>query len=323
MSAPAFSVVIATYQRREILLRTLASLLAQKDAPDFEIVVADDGSRDGSPEAARSLLASGSVPHRVSSAPNAGQAAARNRAIGIARGDALLFLNDDAIPAHDLLARHAEARARCARGGDADAGLCVLGSLRTSPALPRDQIAWLYQFDYRWIEGRDEVSYLFFWTCNLSVPRAFLLANGLFDTSFRALEDLELGWRLHDRGLRIHYAPAAVVDHEHPMDLSALCREMHVRGRMLRLYVDCHGMTPGLADYMDLGTETGSWKRRLRQRLERAFWNRYTLGSAERVLVKPHPPTPLRQYLFFKVMHAFKLAGFEGRALDALPVPGS
>jgi len=322
MSSPAFSVVIATFDRRKMLLRTLGALLRPKGAPSFEIVVADDGSQDGSPDLAGKLLAAGTVPWRVSSAPNAGQAAARNRAIDLACGEVLLFLNDDTIPAFDLLARHAEARASHARGGDADRGLCVLGSLRTSPAIPREQIAWLYQFDYRWIDGRDEVPYLFFWTCKLSVPRAFLLQHGLFDTSFRALEDLELGWRLHGQGLRIHYEPRALVDHEHPMNLAGLCREMHVRGQMLRRYVERYGMTPGLADYMDLSSEGGSWKRRLRQQVERAAWNRFTLGSAERLLSRPRPPTALRQYLFFKVMHAFKLAGFHGRAFEALPVPG-
>ncbi len=316
------SVVIATYDRHEVLARTLEALMGQEGAPPFEILVADDGSRDGTPQMAEALLSRGSVPYRISSAANAGQAAARNRAIALARADVVLFLNDDTIPARDLLAQHAAARARNARGGDADRGLCVLGSLRTSPSMPPDQIAWLYQFDYRWIEGRDEVPYLFFWTCNLSAPRAFLLENGAFDTSFRALEDLELGWRLQSKGLRIHFEPAARVDHEHPMNLRALCREMHVRGRMLRRYVDQHGMTPGLADYMDIGSESGSWKRRLRQGVERRLWNRLTLLPVEHLLSRPHPPTPLRQYLFYKLMHAFKLAGYSGRALDALPVPG-
>lgn len=321
MSDPGISVVIATFDRREVLSRTLGALLRQQEAPPFEIVLADDGSADGTPEMAEGLLSQGAVPYRISSAENAGQAAARNRALALARAPVVLFLNDDTLPAPDLLARHAAARARHARGAEEDRGLCVLGSIRTSPAIPRDQIAWLYHFDERLIEGRDEVPYLFFWTCNLSAPRDFLRENGGFDTSYRALEDLELGWRLAAKGLRIHYEPRARVDHEHPMQLAAICREMHVRGRMLRRYVDQHGMTPGLADYMDLGTEAGSWKRRIRQHVERRLWNRITLGPAERLLSRPHPPTPLRQYLFFKMMHAFKLAGFSGRDLDSLPVP--
>lgn len=318
-TAPAFSVVVATYERREIFLRTLRALLAQREAPPFEILVADDGSGDDSAKAAEELLGGGRIPFLVSTAPNAGQAAARNRAIGLARGDVLLFLNDDTIPAPDLLARHVQARARASRGGDANRGLAILGAARTALSLAQDQIAWLYQFDYRIIEHRDEVPYLFFWTCNLSVPRALLVEHGLFDTSFRALEDLELGWRLAAHGLRIHYEPRAVVDHEHPMDLAAICREMHLRGRMLRRYVDRHGMTPGLADYMDIGTESGSLRRRLRQRVERILWTRATLAPAERILARPRPPSPFRQYLFFKVMHARKLAGYEGRPLGPLP----
>ena len=47
--APAVSVVIPSFNRREILSRCLDALVAQTH-PDFEVIVVDDGSTDGTPE---------------------------------------------------------------------------------------------------------------------------------------------------------------------------------------------------------------------------------------------------------------------------------
>jgi GT2 family glycosyltransferase len=55
-----------------------------------------------------------------------------------------------------------------------------------------------------------------------------MLECGLFDKAFRtaAYEDTELAYRLHQVGLRIHFAPQASAYHEHATDLQAACRRM-------------------------------------------------------------------------------------------------
>ena len=69
------SICIPTYNRREILLRTLESLNVQTATPDsYEVIVADDGSSDGTPEALAALQTRYRL--RCVTQPNAGPAAA-------------------------------------------------------------------------------------------------------------------------------------------------------------------------------------------------------------------------------------------------------
>lgn len=85
-----FSVVIPTFNRRDILPRTLESVWQQR-MTDYEIIVVDDGSTDGTIEYLRSLR----EPTRVLTQPNTGPGAARNLGIVAARGDYVAFLDSD------------------------------------------------------------------------------------------------------------------------------------------------------------------------------------------------------------------------------------
>ena len=89
---PTISVVIPTHNRRELLLRTIDSALAQ-EAIDFEVVVVDDGSTDGTAEAIRVLN-----DRRIRVLRNerpVGVAAARNMGVEAASGSWIALLDDD------------------------------------------------------------------------------------------------------------------------------------------------------------------------------------------------------------------------------------
>src|SRR5262245_8587917 len=104
-SRPRISVIIPTYERVLSLERLLQALCVQTlPADQFEVVVSIDGSMDGTHE----MVAAFRAPYTLTAQweRNRGRAAARNRAIALARGDVLVLLDDDMEPAPGCLAAH-------------------------------------------------------------------------------------------------------------------------------------------------------------------------------------------------------------------------
>ena len=95
-----FSVVIPTYNRIGTLRRTLAAATVQA-FPDYEIIVVDDESSDGTPEMVQRAFPSARLLRQT----HGGRAAARNRGIEAATGDVIAFTDDDCLPPPDWLAR--------------------------------------------------------------------------------------------------------------------------------------------------------------------------------------------------------------------------
>ncbi len=99
-SNPTFSVIIASYNRREYLLEAVQSVIEQTYAA-HEIILVVDGSADGSAAAAR-----GRFPGvKVIEQPNLGRSVAVNTAVAEATGDWLCFLDDDDLWHHEKLAK--------------------------------------------------------------------------------------------------------------------------------------------------------------------------------------------------------------------------
>ncbi len=99
---PLVSVVVPTHRRPDALGKTLRTILAS-DYPSFEVIVVDDGSGDDT----RSIVES--FPGvRYIEQPNLGAAAARNNGARAAKGEVLLFNDDDILLAPDAMRRHVE-----------------------------------------------------------------------------------------------------------------------------------------------------------------------------------------------------------------------
>lgn len=88
------SVIIPCYNAAEFLEETFASIAAQTHPVD-EIVLVDDGSKDGSPDVARAAGAAAGIPLRVIEQPNLGVSTARNTAIAAATGELIALLDAD------------------------------------------------------------------------------------------------------------------------------------------------------------------------------------------------------------------------------------
>lgn len=87
---PRFSVIIPTFNRRQFLEQALESVFAQTFR-DYEVIVVDDGSTDGTAE----LRGKWGGRATWLTQANAGAAAARNAGAGVAKGDYLAFLDSD------------------------------------------------------------------------------------------------------------------------------------------------------------------------------------------------------------------------------------
>lgn len=242
---PLVSVVIPTYNRCERLAKVLTALAAQEGAVSFEVVVVSDGSTDGTDE----YLAFGRVPLPIIAArqPNQGPAAARNRGIDLASGDIVLFIDDDVVAAPQLLARHAAGH--CAAEHD---DLVVIGPMlnpadfEMSPWVRYEQAMLQKQYDAM-IAGEWAPTARQFYTGNASIRRAHLLAVGGFDPQFRRLEDVELAYRLDDRGLRWSFDPEAVGWHYAERSFDAWLATARAYGRNEVVFGRDHGRSGVLA----------------------------------------------------------------------------
>jgi glycosyltransferase involved in cell wall biosynthesis len=101
------SVVVTTYNRPDALRAVLVGLAAQRDR-GFEVLVADDGSRDDTRKLVETFAAAAPVPveHIWQEDRGFRAAAARNRATAAARGEYIVFLDGDCIPRPDFIGRH-------------------------------------------------------------------------------------------------------------------------------------------------------------------------------------------------------------------------
>ena len=89
-----FSVIIPLYNKGPYIQKALESVLHQTGG-DYEIVVVDDGSTDGSYDTAKSILEGSHVPFRLMHQANMGVSTARNNGVAASSGDYLCFLDGD------------------------------------------------------------------------------------------------------------------------------------------------------------------------------------------------------------------------------------
>jgi len=226
---PRLSVVLPTRKRPETLRTCLARLACQHagTAP-FEVVVALDGADPDSERVAGAFTSR--LDLQVIRGPRQGNAASKNRAIQAARGELLLFVNDDVIPEPGFVAAHEQAHA-------------ALGEISTVPPLVLGYSPFVEEAEETLFARLvRETSMVFFydrmldrygnprkppehdwgfrhaWTLNLSVPAAAVRNVGGFRPALAncCYEDIELAWRLRERfGSPVLFRPEARAPHHH------------------------------------------------------------------------------------------------------------
>lgn len=191
------SVIIPVFNNAQVLAAQLSAVTAQCLNEEWEVIVADNGSIDGSIELARRWAGVAASPVRVVDASaREGPAAARNIGARAARGDRLVFCDGDDIVAPGWLRALVESL---------QTATVAVGALDCStlngrpPAPPVDP--WPHQFGYL-PAGLG---------ANMAVHRSAFEAVGGFDEDLRVGEDLDLCWRLQLAGYRLERVMDAVV----------------------------------------------------------------------------------------------------------------
>src|SRR6516162_639294 len=260
---PKISVIVCTYNGARTL-RECLSALTDLDYPNYEVIVINDGSTDDTAAIARDYSV------RLIRQPNKGLSAARNTGLAASAGEIVAYIDDDAFPHRYWLRYLAAAFARSSHVGIGGPNLPPAGDgfitecVAASPGNPlhvllSDELA-------EHIPG-----------CNMAYRKEALVAIGGFDPRFRAAgDDVDICWRLQDRGSTIGYCPTAVVWHHRRNSIRAYWKQQYGYGKAEAQLEDkwpqrcnalghigwagrIYGCGPGLANL-------------LRQRIYRGVW---------------------------------------------------
>jgi glycosyltransferase involved in cell wall biosynthesis len=215
-AAPRFTVVVPTHRRRELAVR-LVHGLGDQEFGDFEAIVVVDGTDDGTAAALRALETP--FPLTVLEQSHLGAAAARNTGAAAARGEILLFLDDDMRPHPALLAEHDRSHREGAQ--------LVIGHLPLDPESPPTAVAAAVG---RWAERRrarlstdGQVPVHDLITGQMSVAREAFERLGGFDVAFTRGglvpgADRDFGYRARRDGLTVVFNPAAISSQHYEVD---------------------------------------------------------------------------------------------------------
>ncbi|HEV2419180.1 MAG TPA: glycosyltransferase [Terriglobia bacterium] len=224
---PTLSVIIATYNRKCTLRKALEAYERQESRKNLlELLVVDDGSDDGTAVMVNEWALRSPLNARYLRQEKQGAAAARNFGIREAKGDVILFTDDDVIPSSNLIMEHAAWHSEFPKQEIAILG-CTIWDQYVKPT---PFMNWLGDggpmLSFRGLVSGQEVDFRHFYTGNISLKTIFLREKGMFDEDFDTYgyEDIELGFRLQKAGIRLLYNADAIGFHHKFVTFTDACR---------------------------------------------------------------------------------------------------
>lgn len=227
-SSPVLSIVIASYQAREVLARCLASLEAAPPSVPYEVLVVDDASSDGTAEMVRTRF---SDMQLLCNERNVHYAGSNNRALTLARGRYVLLLNNDTlVPLGALdamrvyLEQHPEVGCVGCRLLNADGS--IQWSVKSLPdpmsalfgarsivtrLFPGNRLSRRHLLHERGSGAPHAAGYVS--SAAMMLPRRVMEQVGGLDERLSYHVDADYCKRVWDAGFEVHYLPAAHVVH--------------------------------------------------------------------------------------------------------------
>ena len=226
-SAVDISVIIATYNRKDLLLLCLKGLTEQLYAKDrYEVIVADDASTDATAQAVQDFAQA--IPmhvHYVRNAQNLGPSATRNQGLSLAQGSIIAFIDDDFAPSKAWLYEISQSfednevggvsgRARSVCGRTIISRYCHYSGLHETPDMEGGKVLYLLG-------------------ANMAISRHVLDLIGGFDEGFVSAfkgitsggEDTELSLRIRQAGYKLTFNERADGNHYQKNSLTAFLKE--------------------------------------------------------------------------------------------------
>jgi len=217
--APHVSIVIATYNRADILPRCLDAV-AEQTYKDFEVLIVDDGSQDGTVAFVEALARE--KPHLgirlLVNETNRGANASRNRGIREAEGELVAFLDSDCIADRDWLEN-------LLTGFVSEEVAAVTGTVNNPD--PSNIYELVYKGTSR-VHGAGEAHRLV--AGNLVIRREHLLRFPLEEDLKWGCDEEGIFLRLRAAGYRQRFEHSAAVLHDHPFERRSFFRHARLQG---------------------------------------------------------------------------------------------
>jgi glycosyltransferase involved in cell wall biosynthesis len=212
---PKLSVVIPTRNRCSLLAKAIDRIESQTiSREDYEVIVIDNDSQDDT----RAVLEQKGRTYsnlRLGFQEKPGAAATRNAGLQLAKGEMILFIDDDVQADPTLIQAHMECHRK-------NANASVIGAVRVPWGDTTDPFL-RYLRDHRilnpYTPSKGPIDFSYYHTCNVSTATHVLLGVGGFNENFKiyGMEDIELGYRLQKAGSRMVFAEdARAVHHRFP-----------------------------------------------------------------------------------------------------------
>ena len=252
------SIIIPTHERCESVKRALRALSNQTFPNDaYEVIISIDGSKDCTSEMVNNFKSQFALISIWK--PNSGRASARNTGIRIAKGDILIFIDDDMEPSPDFIEAHYSYHKTGSKNFVIGAApiFCDENSTLLEKYMARGFNSFL---DNCLANPNYKIRLDDIYGGNFSIRRDLLLEAGEFDESFKlyGYEDTELAYRLIKKGIKVIYSSKAVCINHHDENFPGLAKKAVNAGMMAILLVHLHPETFEelcLCEYNSAGTK--------------------------------------------------------------------